>query len=76
MNKARRIEIDRITIQLDELKRRIDLVLEGEQESFENMPESFQYAEKGEKVQDAIINIELALEKIDEMIENLEEAKA
>lgn len=38
-------------------------------------PESFQYAEKGEAAEEAINNLDYAIDQIDEVIENAEQAK-
>jgi hypothetical protein len=76
MNKARRSEINKIMNLVSELKDRIEFALVGEQESFENMPESFQGGEKGEKAQEAINNFESAMSSLEDANNYLEEAKA
>ena len=54
MNNARRKEINTLIAELEDLKSRLESVLEEEQEYLDNMPESFQGGEKGEKAQSAI----------------------
>ncbi|MBQ7349231.1 MAG: hypothetical protein IJW47_04480, partial [Clostridia bacterium] len=64
MNKQRRKRIDELIEQLESVKSEIETVLEEEQEYFDNMPESFQYGEKGEKAEEAIRSIEDAVESL------------
>lgn len=61
MNKERRKELASIAEELDRLKgavdeqrERIEAVKDEEQETFDNMPESFQNGEKGERAQAVI----------------------
>ena len=61
MNKARRTQLNRIQEQvarlvgqIEDLKSKVEVLLEQEQEAFDNMPESFQEGEKGERAQEAI----------------------
>lgn len=74
MNNARRKEINTLIAELEEIKSRIESVLEEEQEYLDNMPESFQYGEKGEKAQSAIDALEYAVQSIEETCDNLNTA--
>ncbi len=74
MNKERRKEINQIIAELEDLKSRIESVLEEEQEYLDNMPESFQDGEKGEKAQAAIDALEYAVQSIEETFDNLNTA--
>lgn len=75
MNKARRKEIDAVIQDLESAKERLESIRDEEQDYFDIMPESFQYAEKGEAAEEAINNLDYAIDQIDEVIENAEQAK-
>lgn len=57
--------IDTKIDELSELMSELETLKEEEQEVFDNMPESFQQGERGEKVQSAIDNLEEATSAID-----------
>lgn len=42
MNKQRRKEIEEITAQMQDLRERLESVMDEEQDSYDNLPESFQ----------------------------------
>lgn len=75
MNKARRKEIDSVIEALEKAKEQLEVIRDDEQDYFDNMPESFQYAEKGEAAEEAISNLDYAIDQIDEVIENAASAK-
>lgn len=75
MNKARRKEIDSVIATLEEAKERLESIRDDEQDYFDNMPEQFQYAEKGEAAEEAISNLDYAIDQIDEAISSAEDAK-
>lgn len=75
MNKARRKEIDSVIEVLEKAKEQLEVIRDDEQDYFDNMPESFQYAEKGEAAEEAISNLDYAIDQIDEVIENAASAK-
>lgn len=98
MNKERRKAINelvgeirvlenKMTSLVQEIESAVEVILGDEQDAFDNMPESHQYAEKGEAAQEAINSLEYAdgeiggwisdiSDKADEIISFLEEAKA
>lgn len=71
MNKQRRKEITNIISELEIIKSRLYEVLNDEQISFDNMPENLQYSMRGEESQEAIENMDAAVNSLDEAIENL-----
>ena len=89
MNSNRRKEIDRIMERIDSLiadlsdiKDSIGAVRDEEQEALDNLPESMQEGERGERAQAAIDALEEALNGMDEaecdindIKDNLETAK-
>lgn len=75
MNKSRRKHIDDILEQLNYLLLEIEEVKDEEQETYGNLPESLQNGEKGEKMSDAVNNLEFAFDSLTEAIDYLGEAK-
>lgn len=90
MNKQRRAEIARIRQRLEEangvleeLWGDIEAVRDEEQESFDNLPESIQGSERGQKAEEAISSLDTAYDdleqirsQLDDLLETLDEAKA
>lgn len=74
MNKDRRKALDAIRAEIEEMKTRIEVLKEEEDDYYQNMPESFQQGDKGQAAEIAIENIESAIDSIDEAINALEEA--
>ena len=74
MNNARRKEIEKITAELESIKERIEALQEEEQDAFDNLPESIQYGERGDKMQSAIDNLGDAADNIQDCLDNLNEA--
>ena len=74
MNNERSKEIQKITADLEAIKERIEALQEEEQDAFDNLPESIQYGERGDKMQSAIDNLEYAADNIQDCLDNLCEA--
>lgn len=81
MNKDRRKTLDELRERLNaaegrfnEVKVDIESVRDEEQDTFDNMPESFQNGERGEMSQAAIDAMDEAAGHIEEIIEMLAEA--
>lgn len=74
MNKDRRARIQALIKKLEDIKEDIDFIKDEEQEYYDNMPESIQAGEKGDKAQEAVDNLDYACSQIDEVIEYLEGA--
>lgn len=75
MNNERRKSITKLAEQLseletqaDDIKNEIQTLKDEEQEYYDNMPESFQNGEKGEKAQSAIDALLWAEDSVDETI--------
>ena len=75
MNKNRRKQIDEILEQLNPLLLEIESVKDEEQEAYDNLPESMQSGDKGEKMSDSVNNLEYAFDSLTEVIDYLESAK-
>lgn len=74
MNNTRRKEIDKLTAQIEEIKEAIEALRDEEQEAFDNMPESLQDGERGERMQSAVEALEYAADDLQECLDHLSEA--
>ena len=74
MNKARRISITKIADSLQALKSDVESIQSEEQDAYDNLPESLQDSERGDRMQEAIDNLEDALTLIDEAVASLMQA--
>jgi len=74
MNNQRRKDLTEIQNKIEELKTLLESVRESESDSFDSMPESFQYGERGEKSQNAIDNLDYAISSLDDSIESINQA--
>lgn len=74
MNKQRRKQLADIIEQLESLKSELEEVKEQE-EAFENMPESLQESDRGERMQEAIDILDGACSSIEEAIDGITEAQ-
>lgn len=74
MNATRRKDLSLLIDQLDEIKRQVENIMEEEQEAYENMPESLQDSERGQKMQEAADAIENATGTLQDTIDYLIEA--
>lgn len=75
MNKVRRKELNKILDEIAVLRDRVWDVMNDEQEAFDNLPESLQYGEQGEKMENAIDCLQSALDSFDEIDEALTDAQ-
>ena len=80
MNKQRREKIDKLKGRLSSVKMELksissglSVILDEEQDTFDNMPEGLQSSYRGMCSEDAIDSMEEASEKLDEVIELLSE---
>lgn len=74
MNAERRKQIEILRTKLDDAKSEIEILKDAEQESYDNMPESFQCGERGDKSQTAIDALDSAAQSLEEATTYLEEA--
>lgn len=73
MNKQRRKELERIADLLSECMSGLESVKEEEQEAYDNLPESLQYSEKGEQMQEYADDIDYAISDLDQVISSINE---
>lgn len=74
MNKQRRKQLEDIQNNLQNIMSELEILKDEEQEYFDNMPDSLQYGEKGDKAQEAVDAIEGAINGIDEVLESINNA--
>ena len=75
MNKQRRNSIQKALDQLADIRSSVEEINTEEQDAFDNLPESFQDAERGETIQEAIDFLETATGDLDAVIDSLEQAQ-
>lgn len=71
MNANRRKEIAKIVTELEELKSRLETVLEEEQEYYDNVPENLQNSERYQESEEYISYMEDAVSEFDNIIDAL-----
>lgn len=71
MNNLRRKRILKVAEQLDDLNRELDELQQEEQDAFDNLPESLQYSEKGETMEEHISEIQDVIGEVDDIKERL-----
>lgn len=76
MNNDRRARIQALIDKLEDIKEDIDFIKDEEQGYYDNMPESIQAGERGDKAQEAIDNLESTLDYLNDVTGFLEEALA
>lgn len=74
MNKERRKMIEKVVSKLYDLREQVESIMDEEQEAFDNMPESLQETERGERMQEVVDALDSACYDIDNIIDNLNEA--
>lgn len=74
MNNMRRKEINAVITLLESIQEDVETFNNEEEEYYDNMPESIQCGECGEKASDAMDNLQSALDSLSEAIEYLEAA--
>ena len=74
MNRVRRKELARIAAKLEELEalrseiqEELEAVMDEEQEAFDIMPESLEYSERGEQMQEYIDAMQYALDDLENL---------
>lgn len=74
MNNERRKQLAEAIAKLEEAKNIIDSVREEERDAYNNLPDSLQSGEKGEKMGNAISKLDDAESELDSIIDYLNEA--
>lgn len=71
MNKQRREKIKELRTEIEFCKNKLQIILDEEQDYFDNMPENLQGSMRGSDSEDAIGTIEACIDELDEVIEEL-----
>lgn len=73
MNNARRKQLQKIYDQLEELKEKLDFIIEDEQTALDNMPESMWETERYENMESGIESLEDVQNSFDTFIMDFSE---
>ena len=73
MNNARRKEIYECIEELENLKQKIEYIRDDEEESYSNLPESIQYSERGDTMQENVDELEDAIGQLGDVVDILQE---
>ncbi|EDQ3448700.1 hypothetical protein B5A97_000367 [Salmonella enterica subsp. enterica serovar Larochelle] len=76
MNNERRKCLTALSQQLAELKDDVQVVLDEEEDAFNNLPEGLQNGERGDAMQTAIVALDATLNALEEACEQLMETMA
>ena len=71
MNNSRRAKLSRALDYLDEAMEWVQQVAEEEQDAFDNLPESLQLSENGEKMEDFVSRISDVYDYLDDQVNEL-----
>lgn len=74
MNAQRRKQLSEISDKIELIKEEITFLQEEEQDALDNMPDSLQYSEKGERMQTAIDAMDDILQSLDDSMMYILEA--
>lgn len=69
MNRARRQAIEKAIEILSEQKEELECIRDDEQEAYDNLPESLQYAEKGEQMQENCDDFDSVASDLEDLID-------
>lgn len=73
MNAQRRKEIQKAIALIENAKEILEYVAEEEGNAFDNLPESIQYSERGERMEEIKDNIEDVCSELEYQIEDLQD---
>lgn len=73
MNNKRRKALAQLITQLEECTSYLQGILDEEQDAFDNIPESLQDSDKGNRIEDAIDTMQNACDQISEATDSLKE---
>jgi hypothetical protein len=76
MNYDRRMELKAIYTELNIIKKRLEEVKDEEEDTYNNMPESFINSKKGDDMADRISNMDTALDAMKDALLEIQEAAA
>lgn len=71
MNNTRRKTIRNIRLSLEDIMVTLESTRDDEQDAFDNLPESLQESERGERMQECIDYLDEAIGSLEEAMDNL-----
>lgn len=74
MNATRRKQLAKLVEQLESIMSDIDTIREQEQEAYDNMPDSIQESERGDRMSEIIDSIQYAYDNVSDAVDNINEA--
>lgn len=75
MNNQRRKQLKDIKSELLNIQQRLKDLMDEEQQAFDNLSDSLQCSERGEKMEDAISNMDYSYDSITDAIKEIDEIK-
>ena len=76
MNNEKRSKLNDIKLKLTFLIKKLEEVMDSEQDSFDNLTEGLQATSRGAAMEEAIDNMSLAVEAMEEAIDYIDDAMA
>ena len=73
MDKQRRKKLEDVLDRLQGCMMDLEYIKEEEQESYDNLPESLQYSEKGEQMQENVDDLDYVISDLDQVIDSVNE---
>ena len=71
MNKQRRKRLEDVASRLEECMADLEYIKEEEQEAYDNLPESIQYSERGDAMQENVDDIDYVISDLDQVIDSV-----
>lgn len=72
MNNIRRKKLAKLYEEIENIKFLLEEIQEEEQEAFDNIPENLEGTERYEKAEEAVCNLESAVNSLEEALEYIE----
>ena len=73
MNKARRKQLEKVVEVLTAQMEELEAIKDEEQEAFDNLPESIQYGERGETMEENVDELDSIITDLENVIESINE---
>lgn len=73
MNRSRRNRIQKLISQLEAMSETLDEIYDEEEEAHGNLPESLQYSDRGEAMEEAMGQLDTARGSVEMLVGELEE---
>lgn len=72
MNKQRRVKLSEAHLLLGKAVSLVERVKDDEQDSFENLPDNLQSSERGEAMEEAVDELQMAIDSISDAMEHID----